>query len=354
MTVLPTSKRNRATTRQTSIPQGGFTLIELLVVIAIIGVLIGLLLPAVQQAREAARRAQCINNLKQLALALVNYTEDIGTLPIGYPFQREPVSGSTTASTHSIFVAVLPFMEQRSLFDGINFSFTIYNVPNYTIHSVGLSALWCTSDSAVSQVVTLPDGAMYEPGVVRMHYTSYAGSTGIWQYWEQQDPHPQTKMNGLFYQGGAVRLAEIIDGTSNTLFLSERAHSLLDDNSRTWWHWWTSGNYGDTLFCTLWPMNAFRRTSDIYGDTGDARTSAYVSGTSSLHPGGCNFAFADGLVHFLKETIQTWPYDQNTGLPTGVTFDPNGPYRLAPGVRFGVYQALSTRNGGEVIDSAAF
>ena len=105
-------------------------------------------------------------------------------------------------------------------------------------------------------------------------------------------------------------------------------HTLLDDNSRTWWHWWTSGNYGDTLFCTLWPMNPFRRTSDIYGDTGHARTSAYVSGTSSLHPGGCNFAFADGSVRFLKETIQTWPYDQKTGLPRGVTFDPNGPYKL--------------------------
>jgi prepilin-type N-terminal cleavage/methylation domain-containing protein len=256
MTVLSTSKGNRAMTWQTSIPQGGITLIELLVVIAIIGVLIGLLLPAAQQAREAARRVQCANNLKQLALALVNYTEDIGTFPIGYPFQREPVSGSTTASTHSIFVAVLPFMEQRSLFDGINFNFTLYNVPNYTIHSVGLSALWCPSDSAVSQVVTLPDGAMYEPGVVQMHYTSYAGNTGILQYWEQQDPHPQRKMNGLFCQGGAVRIAEIIDGTSNTLLLGERAHTLLNVNSRTWWHWWTSGNYGDTLFCTLWPINA--------------------------------------------------------------------------------------------------
>jgi prepilin-type N-terminal cleavage/methylation domain-containing protein/prepilin-type processing-associated H-X9-DG protein len=341
-------------TRRTPAPRTGFTLIELLVVIVIIGVLLGFLLPAVQQAREAARRVQCVSNLKQLALALANYSEAIGSFPIGYPFQRDPVSGSMTASSHSIFVAVLPFMEQRSLFDGINFDFNIYNTPNYTVHAVGLSILWCPSDSAVSQMVILPDGAMYESGMVRMHYTSYAGSTGTWQYWYQQDPHPQRNMNGLFYQVGVVQIAEITDGTSSTLLLGERAHTLLDDDSRTWWHWWTSGNYGDTLFCTLWPMNPFRKTSSVYGTSGDARTAAYISGASSLHPGGCNFAFADGSVRFLPDTIKTWPYDQTTGLPVGVTFDPNGPYKLAPGTTPGIYQALSTRAGGELISADAY
>jgi prepilin-type N-terminal cleavage/methylation domain-containing protein/prepilin-type processing-associated H-X9-DG protein len=335
-------------------PGSGFTLIELLVVLAIIGALIALLLPAVQSAREAARRLQCSNNLKQLALATANYAETFGSLPIGYPFQRDPVSGSTTASTHSIFVAVLPFMEQRALYDAINFNFTIYNVPNYTVHPVGQSALWCPSDSAVDQVVTLPNGAMYEPGVVQMHYTSYAGNTGMWQYWYQQDPHPQHYMNGLFYQEGVVRIAEIRDGTSNTLLLGERAHTLLDNDSRTWWHWWTSGNYGDTLFCTLWPMNPFRRTSSIYGTSGDARTAAYISGCSSLHPVGCNFAFADCSVRFLKDSINTWPYDQQTGLPEGVTFDPNGPYKVAPGTTPRVYQALSTRAGDEVFSASDY
>src|SRR4051794_15121998 len=123
---------------------------------------------------------------------------------------------------------------------------------------------------------------------------------------------------------------------SNTLLVGERAHSLLDGDSALSWHWWTSGNYGDTLFCTLWPMNSFRRTSKIYGTSSDARTAAYISGASSLHPDGCNFAFADGSVRFLKDTIQTWAYDSKTGLPTGVIFDPDGPYQVAPGTTWGI------------------
>jgi prepilin-type N-terminal cleavage/methylation domain-containing protein/prepilin-type processing-associated H-X9-DG protein len=329
---------------------GGFTLIELLVVIAIIAALISLLLPAVQSAREAARRAQCANNFKQLALGMANYVEAIGCYPMGWPFQREPNSGSLIAN-HSIFVAELPFIEQRPLFDQFNFNVTIYNAPNYTVHSYHLAVLCCPSDAKVFEPQAFPDFSIYagDPGSVTMYYTSYAGNTGTWQYWFQQDPIPQRRMNGLFHLVSAVRIAEVTDGASNTLLLGERAHSLLDSESAYWWHFWTSGMYGDSLFCTLWPMNSFRRTSQM--TNADGRLAAYISGCSSLHPGGCNFAFADGSVRFLKETINTWPYDQKTGLPVGVTFDPDGPYKVAPGVRCGTYQAVSTRNGGEVLSA---
>src|SRR5690242_3966048 len=103
-----------------------FTLVELLVVITIIAVLIALLLPAVQVVREAARRAQCVNNLKQLALATHNYVDVNGTLPMGYPFQVNPNTGRITG-TFSIFVALLPAMEQQALFNAVNCSFPIFN-----------------------------------------------------------------------------------------------------------------------------------------------------------------------------------------------------------------------------------
>ena len=124
----------------------GFTLIELLVVIAIIGVLIALLLPAVQSAREAARRVQCTNNLKQIVTAAINYHEAVGTLPQGMPFQ---VDGNYPGqnqlgqmfTAHSIFVALLPYLEQQPLFNAVNFNMNMWNYQNFTIHGIGVAAL---------------------------------------------------------------------------------------------------------------------------------------------------------------------------------------------------------------------
>ncbi|WP_165073638.1 DUF1559 domain-containing protein [Paludisphaera rhizosphaerae] len=343
----------------------GFTLIELLVVISIIALLIALLLPAVHAAREAARRIQCANNLKQIALAAQNYIDANRALPMGMTFQVNAHNPSGTAfgvilSSHSVFNSMLPFMEQQPLFNMINFSVNIGNAHNFTVGGVGVGTLWCPSDPQVGEPRTLPDGWLLDPGATTMRYTSYAGNTGTWMYWYQQQMPPQDGvMNGLFHIRSAVTLAAITDGTSNTFAFSERAHSMLDDDSALGWHWWTSGNYGDTLFCTLYPLNPFRKLDGLAADqnannTGDDRQAPYIISASSLHPGGANFAFMDGSVRFIKDSINSWPQNSATGLPQGLTFDPAGPYKETGVVRRGIYQALSTRNGGEVIDASSY
>ena len=318
----------------------GFTLIELLVVIAIIAALIALLLPAVQAAREAARRAQCVNNLKQLGLASNNYLNQVGALPMGMFY------ASDGWSSGSLFLPMLPYLEQEPLHNAINFDVNVFRAANTTIGAVGLSVLWCPSDGKVSQAQNLPAGALgLFPGAAVMNYTSYAGSSGTWFAAPPFD-------NGLFYLNSAVTFASVTDGTSNTIAFGERAHSLLDATSAQNWHWWTSGNYGDTMFSTFFPVNSFRKTAGIYGGSGNATGDAYIAGASSLHPGGANFAFLDGSVRFLKDTIDSWPPDPATGKPLGVSFSPpTGQPTLAPGTTFHVYQALSTRNGGEVVSS---
>jgi len=152
-----------------------------------------------------------------------------------------------------------------------------------------------------------------------------------------------------------VRLASITDGTSNTMAFGERAHGLYSQQVSSDgytdfydYNWWFSPNFGDTMFTTFYPINPWRKLQNTttYGNQGDA----YVLGASSFHPGGANFAFADGSVKFLKDTINSWPYDPVQGIPTNVTTDANGMFILAPNTQ-GVYQALSTRNGGEVISA---
>jgi prepilin-type N-terminal cleavage/methylation domain-containing protein/prepilin-type processing-associated H-X9-DG protein len=340
----------------------GFTLIELLVVISIIAVMIALLLPAVQAAREAARRMQCVNNLKQITLAAQNYVNAIGALPQGMTFMANANTPALTAfgemnTSNSLFTALLPYLEQTALYNAWNYNVHMYNAPNFTISATGLSVLWCPSDYKVSDPVSLPDGSLLDPGVVSMRYTSYAGNAGTWEYWYQQQLPPQPGMNGLFHLRSAVPLAAITDGLSNTFAFSERAHSMLDAPSALNWQWWTSGYYGDTLFSTLYPMNPFRKmdglAADQYADdTGDTRQAPFLASASSMHPGGANFAFMDGSVRFLKDSIDSWAQDPATVLPKGLTFDPAGPYKETGVVRRGVYQALSTRNGSEVIDGS--
>jgi prepilin-type processing-associated H-X9-DG protein len=339
-------------------------LIELLVVIAIIGVLIALLLPAVQAAREASRRVGCVNNLKQLALANHNYLNSQNALPQGTGATFDlaflgPDGQPDVAPCNNLFIAILPYLEQGALFNAFNSSLPTYRVANMTISATGINALWCPSDATISQPKTftfLLDGI---PST--MYYTSYAGCTGTW-YHGSLNPVRIAQNYGLFWIQSAVTLAAITDGTSQTVVYGERAHALLSCDPPPGggnppcldWHWWTSGAFGDVMFSTLYPVNPQRKTVD--GLAGGAlHSGAFINAASSLHPGGANFAMVDGSVRFIKDTVSCWPIDPASGLPVGVTFG-GSPllYNLSPAAKPGVYQALSTRSGREVISADAY
>ena len=332
----------------------GFTLIELLVVIAIIAVLITLLLPAVQAAREAARRAQCTNNLKQMGLAISNYESAAGTLPPGSFWAASGTGAGKTADGFSMFVMILPYMEQTPVYSLANFSLSYKNSANLTIAGVAISAFACPSDASAAQLQPLSSAIYQAPpsGNWKQAFISYAGCTGTWDVRPKLSasnfPQQVGNMNGTIYMYSATRISDIRDGTSNTISIGERGLSLLSQADQLVNQFWNSGYWYDTMFETYYPINAYKKPVGVLG-------ARYVANASSLHPGGANFAFVDGSVRFLKDSIDSWSINPATITAAGVTFDPAANmYNLAPGSRLGVYQALSTRSGGEVISSDSY
>jgi prepilin-type N-terminal cleavage/methylation domain-containing protein/prepilin-type processing-associated H-X9-DG protein len=344
----------------------GFTLIELLVVIAIIAVLIALLLPAVQSAREAARRAQCTNNLKQLALAALNYESGNGTFPMGDHMGRD-LQGSHGLIRQDFgqFVALSQFYEQGNIFNALNSSIMIYEGPNITVNSSGINVLWCPSDGEISSL-RYPgmSGDGWDCAPIPMTFSSYAGNSGTFIYW-YNDPQLST-MNGIFAHNGnviaggtanfsPVKIASITDGTSNTFLFGEHAHSkilALSPANTDYYgiNWWTSGQCGDTTFSSIFPPNYFINEAQSYDANSQPQIIVtqgnFVDTVTSNHPGGANFAFCDGSVRFIKSSINSW----NPRLITASGGSSNWVYNVNGQIN-GVYQALSTRNGGEVVSA---
>ena len=342
----------------------GFTLIELLVVIAIIGVLIALLLPAVQSAREAARRSQCVNNLKQIALASLNYESSYGSLPPGNIPAPDPESGTRWYTGVNSFAFILGFIEQGAMLGAYNYEVSMRASSNITAAATNFNVYWCPSDPEVSTLI--PVNNWYHGQSAFPNFTqaarSYVANRGTYFMtdfrYNLQDPcydSVRRTATGVIYENSSTKLAEIRDGTSNTFMYSEAAFEKLKPAWRKNWNrWWHSGWMEDAFFDTTAPINHPGVPDDDYRFT--------TTHASSNHPGGANFAFCDGSVRFIKETIATWPLGNVSGatqlamLPVGTQISncSGGSsweyYTLGAAVPQ-VYQALSTRKGGEVISA---
>ena len=334
----------------------GFTLIELLVVIAIIAVLVSLLLPAVQAAREAARRTQCVSNLRQLAVASLNYEAAVGTFPMGNRGFTFPTCGAAAgdAYLHSAFAFLLPFIEQTSGFNAYNFSRTYSSASNVTATSAQIGIFNCPSDLPWSQAPA---------GDVQFIHSSYGMNRGqnenIAFNWANASPPDPTAPyyrncngdpgDGMFGWEYAARAAEVADGLSSTFLFGEMGR-FLDEPPSSYSIASMTWELTDT-YPAAGPL--FRPTSGAFvvpklnvppDKTGAVWAACFATvafptdwigvtacqnlgqyGFRSRHPNGANFVFADGSVKFLKNSVAVAPY-----------------------------RALGTRRGSEVISIDAY
>lgn len=270
----------------------GFTLIELLLVITIIAILIALLLPAVQQAREAARRVQCKNNLVQLAIGMHNYQMSFQCLPPGCVNPTGPISAVEEGYHMSWVVQLLCTMDQRSLFERVDFSQGAYAEENSVVRAIELPTLRCPSDYYSPA-----------PGSFRSSYVACTGS--------ERSP-VDVNGNGLFYLNSSVRYRQIRDGASNTIMLGERRFQdfpsvdlgWMSGTAATLRH--ASGGI-NTMGMTPSPRSTYG-TFETMGEPAEQEEEFLpphldTGSFSSVHVGGSQFVLADGSVRFISENV---------------------------------------------------
>ena len=333
--------------------RGAFTLVELLVVIAIIGILVGMLLPAVQQVREAARRVTCANNMRQLGLAMLNFESAHGYFPPG--FSSTPTRDGTAASGVHVDpmtwnaapgwawgAYLLPFVEGSSIHDRIDFDLPIWDSSHREITQSQLPVFLCASSTGDQDAFTVVDEseAPYSPDGVapvilgRSNYVASHGQESAWGSEAGADRTGQVFTNiyssttksisingdvsrvadGPFYRNSKTKMSEVRDGTTNSIFLGEHSSRLSD---KTW--------VGVVPGATVHP----KFDSPENGPDGAATLVLYHMGPSggevdmagfpiihpvnfptyhvgqmySEHPGGGNVCMGDGSVHFVSETV---------------------------------------------------
>jgi prepilin-type N-terminal cleavage/methylation domain-containing protein/prepilin-type processing-associated H-X9-DG protein len=330
--------------------RAGFTLIELMVALGIIGILIALLIPAVQAARETARRAQCLNNLKQIGLAIANYTNSSNYFPassyisrdsryLGYPWI--PCSGP---KDRSYLVGLLPYIEQQDAYDAFNSQLAIIGPEQLTASSTHFSTFVCPADSEawrshksdmnhlLRPPRSLPDviaDAMFWPSSYAACASSRGGSAieDVFQncrrseFWQQNT-------NGCIPSCLHIIPAAVTDGLSNTMVVAEkslttrlRAYEGVTDRSEN--YAWIVGEEIATSFTATYGPNVFKyiKSYDTWSEP-----------AMSQHPGGVNVLMGDGSVRFVKDTVDT-------------TTDTR---------KKGVWQRLASRNDGMPIEAGSY
>ena len=264
-----------------------FTLVELLVVIAIIGILVSLLLPAVQAAREAARRTQCANNLTQLILAVQNYETAHLLYPPGTIDKSGPIVNAPQGYHHNWLTHLLPYMEEKNTYNHVDFNVGVYDAKNAPVRQVHVATFLCPSNPYRSS----DDIAL----------SSYAGSHHDLEAPIDADNH------GVFVLNSGIRYEDISDGTAHTIFIGERIHLQESPKDLGWMSGtrWTLRNTGSVLNAAL-DRSRSQSSQSRQAENEDAASSGGplpVGGFGSYHPGGAQFAFGDGHVQFLSESM---------------------------------------------------
>jgi prepilin-type N-terminal cleavage/methylation domain-containing protein/prepilin-type processing-associated H-X9-DG protein len=320
----------------------GFTLIELLVVIAIIGILIGLLLPAVQKVRESANRAKCSNNLKQIGLGLHNYHSAYELFPPGQSTGNEDSVPPPNYRFHRgcWFQPILPFVEQDALYRQIDswdrsFNGGFHYITDSPGHGTVVPSFMCPADPANPKVLThFHDSSTGNPVADSQGFHgNYVLCSGN-DYFNPASSRDGTKLDGIFYAMSKTRIADVTDGTSNTLMSSESI--IVPDNSSTddlrgryYNHFLGEATFstkdppnttlpdGSNLCITNYPMAPCQVVPYPFSSMPSSTAIHYAR---SYHPGGVNVGLADGSVQFMANSV-----------------DPVA------------FRALGTRAGGEVV-----
>jgi prepilin-type N-terminal cleavage/methylation domain-containing protein/prepilin-type processing-associated H-X9-DG protein len=302
-------------------PRKGFTLVELLVVIAIIAVLIGLLLPAVQRVRESSNRVMCQNNLKHLSLAALNYHEDNGGFPMGF-----------SVDYTSPLIPLLPYVDQLPLYKQGKATTPVFSTDTPDSPGAAPVPLFaCPSDAGIPTPATM----QFAGTATYLGLTSYRGNaSGLSNF------DPDAGLDGVIVEdNGPVNIINIKDGTSNTFLFGEFCNqdpnwgdyaSLFGSAALafpTIGSSWSGTGLSALEASGYYPLNSM--LPPVPSDPGTALVyaAARLLSYGSNHPGGANFAFCDGSVRFVSNGIANAP---------------------------GVLSALSTRNGGEVVDANSY